>query len=180
MLPLVDPQVRLVLLSHVAVRLAASAADELQAAGIESDQLARLRQLPAPDLDRLAAMRELTIGVRFDAVGLKAGLRAVALGNEARALEAYFIRHGASWQLMRALFKLRRKVTLARRRQSYARRPCGRVRLPDTATRERIYRAWVGLDEPSLRARYYRLHQEFQQLPIVVLEAVVREFEADR
>ena len=88
MLPLVDPQVRLVLLSHVAVRLAAAAADELQAAGIESDQLVRLRQLPAADLDRLAAMRELTIGVRFDAADLKAGLRAVALGNEARALES--------------------------------------------------------------------------------------------
>jgi len=116
MLPLVDAQVRLVLLNHVAVRLAEAQPSDLQAVGIENEQLARLRQLSALDLSRLAAMRDLTIGIAFDAVGLNAGLRAVALVNEAKALEAYFIRNGASWQMMSALFKIRRKVTLKRRR----------------------------------------------------------------
>ncbi len=79
MLPLVDAQVRLVLLNHVAVRLAEAQPSDLQAVGIENEQLARLRQLSALDLSRLAAMRDLTIGIAFDAVGLNAGLRAVAL-----------------------------------------------------------------------------------------------------
>ena len=123
--------------------------DELHAAGIEMEQLAHLRQLSAVDLSRLAAMRSLTIGVTFDGAALRAGLRAVALVNEAKALETYFIRHGASTHLMSALFKLRRKLTLKRRRDIGARRPAGRVPLPDYATRERIYQAWRAIADPS-------------------------------
>jgi len=180
MLPLFDAQVRLVLLNHVAVRLAEAEPTALHAAGIENEQLARLRQLSALDLNRLASMRDLTIGVAFDAAGLNAGLRAVALVNEAKALEAYFIRHGASWRMMSALFKIRRKVTLKRRRDCGAWRPSGRLPLPDLATRERIFRAWLAIDDPSLRVRYYRLHQLFPQLSIAVLEAVLRDFEVNR
>ncbi|OYW26163.1 MAG: hypothetical protein B7Z44_16935, partial [Caulobacter sp. 12-67-6] len=104
---------------------AEQAITDLNAAGIETEQLVRLRQLSALDLNRLAAMRDLTIGVAFDAAGLSAGLRAVALVNEAQALEAYFIRNGASWQMMSRLFKIRRKVTLKRRRDCGAWRPSG-------------------------------------------------------
>ena len=100
MLPLQDTQVRLVLLNHVTVRLADAAQDELRAAGIESELLPHLRQLSAVDLSRLAAMRSLTIGVAFDGAALRAGLRTVALVNEAKALETYFIRHGASTHLI--------------------------------------------------------------------------------
>jgi hypothetical protein len=180
MLPLFDPQVRLVLLSHVAVRLAEAEPAALHAAGIEIEQLAHLRQLSALDLNRLAAMRDLTIGVAFDAAGLSAGLRAVAIVNEAKALEAYFIRHGASWQMMSALFKIRRKLTLKRRREYGAWRRSGRIPLPVLATRERIFRAWLAIDDPSLRDRFFRLHQLFPQFPIAVLEAVLRDFELER
>ena len=141
MLHLHDIQVRLVVLNHVTVRLADGEVAELNAAGIEIEQLSHLRQLSALDLSRLAAMRSLTIGIAFDSAELKVGLRAVALGNEAKALETYFIRHGASTQLMSALFKMRRKLTLKRRRDLGARRPAGRVRLPDYLLREQIYRA---------------------------------------
>lgn len=180
MLPLLDAQVRLVLLNHVAVRLAEAGTTDLNAAGIETEQLVRLRQLSAIDLNRLAAMRDLTIGVAFDAAGLSAGLRAVALVNEAQALEAYFIRNGASWQMMSRLFKIRRKVTLKRRRDCGAWRPSGRLPLPDYPVRERIFRAWLALGDPNPRVRYYGLHQAFAQFSIAVLEAVVREFEAAR
>ena len=108
MLPLHDTQVRLVLLNHVTVRLAEGDLSELNAAGIENEQLSHLRQLSALDLSRLAAMRSLTIGIVFDSAALKAGLRAVALANEVKALETYFIRHGASTQLMSALCWRRR------------------------------------------------------------------------
>ena len=179
MLPLHDTQVRLVLLNHVAVRLAEAEGDELRAVGIETEQLAHLRQLSALDLNRLAAMRTLTIGISLDGAALQAGLRAVALVNQAKALEAYFIRNGASTRLMSTLFKIRRKLTLKRRREFDARRPAGRVALPDYASRERIYQAWRAIGEPMPRIRYYRLHQEFQHIPIAVLEVVIREFEAN-
>jgi hypothetical protein len=179
MLPLQDAQVRLVLLNHVTVRLADAAQEDLRAAGLEADQLSRLRQLSAVDLNRLAGLRSLNISVTVDGASLNAGLRAVALANEAKTLETYFIRHGASTHLMSLVFKVRRKLTLKRRRDMGAWRPAGRVPLPDDATRERIYRAWLSITEPSPRVRYYRLHQAFPQMPIAVLEAVVRAFEAD-
>lgn len=178
MLPLLDPQVRLVLLNHVTTRLAEAGPAELDAAGIANEQLDRLRQLSALDLSRLASMRTLTIGIALDGEALKAGLRTVALVNEAKALEAYFIRHGASTRLMSQLFKVRRKLTLQLRRDMGVSRPAGRVPLPDYATRERIYRVWRSMADPAPRHRYYQLHQSFAHLPIAVLEVVVRDFEA--
>ena len=179
MLPLHDTQVRLVLLSHVTLRLAQARPDELVAVGIGTEQLDRLRQLSALDLNRLAAMRSLTIGVSLDGEALQAGLRTVALVKEAKALEAYFIRHGASTRLMSALFKIRRKLTLKFRRDLGVCRPSGRVPLPDYATRERIYRVWRSIADPAPRVRYYQLHQAFAHLPIAVLEVVIRDLEAD-
>jgi hypothetical protein len=179
MLPLHDTQVRLVLLSHVALRLADARPDELEAVGIADEQLDRLRQLSALDLNRLAAMRTLTIGISLDGEALQAGLRTVALVKEAKALEVYFIRHGASTHLMSALFKIRRKLTLKFRRDLHVRRPAGRVPLPDDATRERIYQVWRTIGDPAPRIRYYQLHQAFTHLPIAVLEVVIRDFEAD-
>jgi hypothetical protein len=179
MLPLRDPQLRLVLLNHIAVRLSAGDPADLHSAGIESEQLARLRELSAIDLSRLAAMRELGMGVALDNGGLKAGLRAISLIKEAQALEAYFIRHGASWRMMATLFKMRHKLTLQRRREVGAWRPPGRPPLPDLITRERIYRAWRAIEVRNPRVRYYQLHQTFPHVPIAVLAAVVGEFEAD-
>jgi len=103
----------------------------------------------------------------------------VALVKEAKALEAYFIRHGASTRLMSALFKIRRKLTLKFRRELGVCRPSGRVPLPDYVTRERIYRVWRSIADPAPRVRYYQLHQAFLHLPIAVLEVVIRDFEED-
>ena len=180
MLPVTDAQVRLALLNHVVSRFAEAPAQALHAAGLEPGHVARLRRLSAVELGRLASIRDLAIGVKFDAETLNAALRAVAVASEARALEAHFVRHGASTQMMSTLFKMSRKVTLQRRRELAAWRPGGRVRLPDYATRERIFKAWLRIHDPSHRLRYYRLHQAFPHLALAVLEAVVREFEADR
>jgi len=180
MLQLLDAQVRQVLLNHVAVRLAEAEPTTLHAAGIDSEQIARLRQLSALDLNRLAAMRDFAICVAFDVPGLRAGLRAVALANEVRTMEAYFIRNGASCKMMSECFKIRYKVTLKRRRDCDAVRPSGRLPLPDYDTREHIYRTWLAIKEATPRMRYYRLHQAFPHFAIAVLEAVVCEFEADQ
>ena len=180
MLPLLDAQVRLVLLNHVAVRLAETEPTTLHAVGIDPEHVIRLRQLSALDLNRLATMRDFAIGVAFDASGLNAGLRAVALANEIRTMEAYFIRNGASCKMMSEYFKIRHKATLKRRRDCDAVRPSGRLPLPDYDTREHIYRTWLAIKEASSRLRYYRLHQAFPHLAIAVLEAVVCEFEADQ
>ncbi len=180
MLPLLDTHVRLILLNHLAVRLNGSDPEELRAAGIATEELQRLRALSAADLHRLASMREPMIALTVDGCRLKAGLRALALTNEAKALEAYFIRHGASWTMMKRLFKVRHKLTLRRRREYGVRRPPGRLALPDLVTRERIWRVWTAIDDLDPRARYYRLHQSFPKLSLEVLATVMLEFEQDR
>lgn len=179
MLSLEDAQVRLIVLNHIAVRLSGTDAEALRAAGIENELLERLRALSAADLHRLANMREPMFAVTVDAARLKAGLRALALSNEAKALETYFIRHGASWQMMKRLFKVRHKLTLQRRRDLGIRRRAGRLQLPDFPTRERIWRIWPAIDALDPRARYYQLHQSFPDLSLEALETVVAEFETD-
>ena len=179
MLPLHDAQVRLILLNHIAVRLSGSDSEALRAAGIENELLEHLRGLSAADLHRLATMREPMFVVTIDANKLKAGLRALALTNEARAQEAYFLRHGASWTMMKRLFKVRHKLTLQRRRELGVRRPPGRLPLPNPATRERIWKAWAAIGDTNPRTRYYQLHQAFSDLSLEVLETVVSEFESD-
>lgn len=179
MLTLHDPQLRLALLNHMTVRLVAAQPDELASAGIGKAQLAHLSKLSPLDLNRLAAMRSLTIGVTLDGQSLQDGLRLVDLVNEVKALENYFIRHGASTALMATLFKVRRKLTLQRRKELGVIRPAGRVALPDHTTRERIYLCWRGIVETTLRGRYFQLHQAFPHLPIAVLEVVIHDFEAD-
>ena len=180
MLPLSDSHVRLIVLNHIAVRLNGNDPAELHAAGIETEQLEHLKELSAPDLHRLAAMREPMIAVTVDSNRLKAGLRALALTNEAKALEAYFIRQGASWTMMKSLFKVRHKLTLQRRREYGVRRPPGRTPLPDFITRERIWRVWAAISEPDPRTRYYQLHQTFSGLSLEVLAAVISEFEKEQ
>lgn len=177
MLPLLDAQVRLVLLNHIAVRLSEDGLAQINSSGVETDQLMGLRELSPIDLMRLASMRELMIAVRLDPGGLKAGLRALRRVNEARALETYFIRNGASCQMMRTLFKIRHKVTLKHRRDCGAWRPSGHVRLPDRLTRQRIHRAWLALKDPNPRLRYFQLHHAFPNFSIAALEAVLRQFE---
>jgi hypothetical protein len=180
MFPVFDLQVRLVLLGHLALRAGQGAASDLRAAGIDAAQLARLRELSALELIRLAAMRHLPIGVAFDLAPLDAALRAVSLAKESSALEAYFIRHGASSRMMSTLFKLRRTVVYRRRHAYGAWRRSGRIRLPERAARERIFRVWLAIDDPNPRMRYYRLHQAFPHDDIAALESVVREFEASQ
>ena len=177
MLPLSDTHVRLILLSHIAVRLNGNDPAELLAAGIETEQLEHLKELSAGDLHRLAAMREPMIALTVDGHKLKAGLRALALTNEAKTLETYFIRHGASWRMMKKLFKVRHKLTLQRRREYGVRRPPGRAPLPDFNTRKRIWRAWAAIGDPDPRAHYYQLHRSFPDLSLEVLATVIVKFE---
>ena len=177
MLPLLDAQLRLLLLNHIAVR--GTDSEELRAAGMQAELLEHLKGLSAADLHRLANMREPMFAITVDANKLKAGLRALALGNEAKAQETYFIRHGASWSLMKKLFKVRHKLTLQRRRELGIRRLSGRLQLPNMATRERIWCVWAAITETDPRARYYQLHQSFHDLSLEVLEVVVAEFERE-
>jgi len=173
MLPLRDPHVRLVLLSHIVSRAAAGATAELSAAGIHEDQVGKLRELNAMDLINLADMHGFPIGVTFELVRLEASLRTLSMLNHAKSLELYFVRNGASSRMMHTLFKTRHKATRKRRQEHGAWLPPGRARLPRRSLRDRIVRVWFSIKDRDARIRYYMLHCSFPDIPIAVLEAVI-------
>jgi len=179
MLPVLDPRLRLEILVHLAHRSNPPRAGGSRRPEREAEPLTELSQLSTDDLGRLARMRELAIAVTVDAGGLSAGLRSLAVANELKALETYFIRHGATLQMMRSLFKVRTKLTIARRRELGVRYHFGRPLLPQAATCEAIHAAWSAIDGASPRMRYYRLHQAFPQYTLATLAAVVQKLGSD-
>lgn len=180
MLLLHDTQVRALLLNHICAQLGEGDTGEMRAAGLDVEQMVLLRELSAFNLKRLAAMRKLKIAVTLDSHGLTAGLRSLGMTGEVKALEMYFLRNGASWTLMRSLFKVSRKVTYLRRRQWGAWLHAGNLQLPPACIRRKIFKAWRAMPDSSLRMRYYHLHQDFPQYPIITLEKVVLMLEPRR
>lgn len=173
MLPLLDHQLRVSMLNQIVARMADAELDALHVGGVDVGRLTRLRDLSAVDMSRLAAVRSLVIQVDLDLDSLDAALRIVSVMSHARALEAYFIRHGASWQQMTRLFKLPRKDTLRRRRIAGVKRIGGRFPMPDAITRDQIVHAWEKLNTADPRLRYYELHQRFLTVSLATLEAVL-------
>lgn len=172
MVPILDTQIRFLLLSHVVTHLRVNRAASLP--GIDPEQMGRLQTLSLQEFVWLAATRDIRIDVSVDPNGLDRALRMAPRVGEAEWLKTYFITHGASWQLMRDLFKLRRKIVLSRRRELGAWCPPGRMVLPDDDVRARIRDSWKGMAEKDLRIRYYRLHQTYRSFRLRVLEEVVR------
>jgi hypothetical protein len=177
MLPLHDGQLRLLLLTHLVTRLERGEKAELVNAGMEPEQLDRLRALSLSEIHRLAALREPFIGLALDGPAFKAGLRNLAFLSQTQFLEDYFIRHGASPALMTALFKMPYKTTLARRRAASLGRGRGRPALIPIDARDRIQRIWMDLAHLDMRQRYYRLHQAFPLMSLHALHRVVTEFD---
>ena len=174
MLQLRDPQVRLVVLSHLAWRAAAAEKAELVKAGIEERFVRHMRALSVEELLDLAEVPWLPLSVVFDFSRVDAALRAVALQKEAKSMELYFLCNGASSRMLYRLFRKTVKTTLRRRRECGAWRPPGRARLPRAAIRDQIVRVWSSMRETDPRIRYFKLHRQFSEFPISVLETVVR------
>jgi hypothetical protein len=168
-----DTQIRVAVLHYIAAQLGEGDPGELLEAGLEVQQLADLRELSAFNLRRLAATRQLRIAVSVDGRELTGVLRNLAGSGDAKTLEVYFLRHGASCRMMHALFKMGRKTTLKRRRQWGVRQPSGTVRLPPLYARLKIIKAWRATPEMNPRLRYFHLHQLFPYCRIAALEKVI-------
>lgn len=177
MVPLADPRIRFVLLSHLATWMGDFELERARLPDTEMQRIARLRELSVLDLGRLSSMQSVAVSVVLDLHGLEEGLRALADLRERRSLEAYFLRHGASWRLMASLFKVQRRDTLRRRRVVGVRRPPGRFRLPGPDLRERIHHVWVSYAGFEPRERFWRLHRHFPAVSFSELEAVLRTYE---
>jgi hypothetical protein len=170
-----DKQLRLMLLQHAAARFSSENPHALRGAGANASLLTRLQQLTAPEMSTLAAMHQSLVRVELDESALQSALRALDGVIQAQALETYFIRHGASRHMMRALFSVSYSATYRRRRAHGVPAPRSRFSLPPVHTCERIWRTWHTLADAPLRHAFYQLHQAHPQFSIALLEAVVAE-----
>jgi hypothetical protein len=181
MITLNDPHQRLLALSVLLARLEQDELAEAADTGLSAPLLERLRGLPATELVRLAAIKHLRIGIRLDPASLDYALRILdRLNAESRLLERC-IAHQAPRALLAELFGPQ-AVTLAirhRLRQGES-APRGRPPLPDPDTRDRIHARWHALQATALHAaeRYLALAEDYPELTLASLHAVVHEFEA--
>src|SRR5580700_10806641 len=104
MIALEDRSLRILMLTHLVARLQQRATEEFLRAGIELDQLERLRVLDAADIKCLAGLPQPVIGLTLDTASVSSGLRQLAVIKDVQTLQEYFIRNGASPKMMREFF----------------------------------------------------------------------------
>jgi hypothetical protein len=166
-----DQQLRLMLLAHVIRELQKAAQEEgATPEGFTERQIEELQALTSAELVRLAEMPEPRVAIQIDAGSLEHG---------------YFVRHGATSNMLTKLFKISSAdVTLKRRLLSGAPSSLRRPSMPPHAIREKITQRWFeirkGKEREPLRADDYELlHHEYPQYTFATLWAVIHEFDKD-
>src|SRR5213075_2753575 len=163
-----DQQLRLMLLAHLIRELRRSSEDHGDAPeGLTDKQVEELQALSSTELVRLAEMTEPRVAIQIDAGSLEHGLRQVDyLTKRSRQLD-YFIRNGATSNMLTKLFRISSAdVTLRRRLFSGTSSSLRRPSMPPHPVREQIQRRWFeirkGKQEEPVRAEDYEaLHQDF-------------------
>jgi len=177
-----DQQLRLLVLAHLIRELKADTHVAIPG-GLTEQQILDLQALTSSELVKLSEMTEPRVAVQIDAGSLEHGLRQVDyLGKRSRQLE-YFIRHGATSNMLTKLFRISSAdVTLKRRLFSGTASSLRRPAMPPHPVRELIQQRWHEIrkgkqEEPERAEDYEQLHLHFPLLTFATLYAVVHEFD---
>ncbi len=179
-----DQQLRLLVLAQLIRELQRGAEERSPPPpGFTEQQREELRALSSADLVKLAEMPEPRVAIQIDAGSLEHGLRQVDyLTKRSRQLE-FFIRHGATSNMLTKLFRISSAdVTLKRRLFAGTSSALRRPAMPPHALRERIVQRWYEIrkakqGEPERAEDYEALHADFPQHTFATLWAVVHEFD---
>ena len=176
-----DQQLRLLVLAHLIREL--QGAERTPPGGLTQQQIVDLQALTSSELVKLSEMTEPRVAIHLDAGSLEHGLRQVDyLGKRSRQLE-YFIRHGATSNMLTKLFRISSSdVTLKRRLFSGTASSLRRPSMPPHPIRELIQQRWFEVRrgkerEPERAEDYEELHLHFPLLTFATLYAVVHEFD---
>jgi hypothetical protein len=179
-----DQQLRLLVLAQLIRELKGSDSEQAPTLeGFTEKQIAELQALSSAELVKLSEMTEPRVAIEIDAGSLEHGLRQVDyLSKRSKQLE-FFIRHGATSNMLTKLFRISSAdVTLKRRLFAGTSPLLRRPAMPPHPTRERIQVRWFeirkGKQEEPVRAEdYEELHRDFPQHTFATLWAVVHEFD---
>lgn len=181
-----DQQLRLLVLAQLIRELQQGGGEDAPPPpGFTEKQLEELRSLSSAELVKLSEMTEPRVAIEIDAGSLEHGLRQVDyLTKRSRQLE-FFIRHGATSNMLTKLFHISSAdVTLKRRLFAGTSSSLRRPAMPPHTVRERIQHRWFeirkGKEREPIRAEdYEELHADFAQHTFATLWAVVHEFDQD-
>ena len=179
-----DQQLRLLVLAQIIRDLQAAGEERAPTpAGFSEKQIAELQALSSSELVQLAEMTEPRVAIQIDAGSLEHGLRQVDyLNKRSRQLE-FFIRHGATSNMLTKLFRISSADVILKRRLFAGTSPLlRRPAMPPHPVRERIQQRWFvirkGKEREPVRAEdYEELHRDFSQHTFATLWAVVHEFD---
>lgn len=181
-----DQQLRLLVLAQLIRELKAASEEQAPTPdGFSEQQISQLQGLSSAELVQLAEMTEPRVAIQIDAGSLDHGLRQVGYLNKRSKQLEYFIRHGATSNMLTKLFKISSAdVTLKRRLFAGTSPLLRRPAMPPHPVRERIQNRWFeirkGKEREPVRAEdYEELHHEFPQHTFATLYAVVHEFDKD-
>ncbi len=179
-----DQQLRLLVLAQLIRELRQADGEPAPAPeGFTAQQLEDLKALTSSELVQLSEMTEPRVAIEIDAGSLEHGLRQVDyLNKRSRQLE-FFIRHGATSNMLTKLFRISSAdVTLKRRLFAGTSSALRRPAMPAHSVREQIQKRWFeirkGKESEPIRAEdYEELHRDFARHTFATLWAVVHEFD---
>lgn len=157
--------------------------DELLRSGCDAASIDLLRRRPARDLSDIAPFlaRSLFIEVDMDEVR-KCLLRLDSMRRAQQQLE-YFVKHGASRQMINQLFSISQSDVRAMQEMLLgSSRGPGRTLLPKAAERDEIHQDWHRISQvhTGLREQLYHLHLEHPGYTIEALWQTVNEFNVEQ
>jgi len=181
-----DQQLRLLVLAQLIRELRQESEQRVPPPpGLSERQIEELRTLTSEELVQLSEMTDPRVAIEIDAGSLDHGLRQVDyLNKRSRQLE-FFIRHGATSNMLTKLFRISSAdVTLKRRLFAGTSSALRRPAMPPHAVREQIQHRWheirKGKEREPLRAEEWEeLHRDFPQHTFATLWAVVHEFDRE-
>ncbi|MCW2573576.1 MAG: hypothetical protein JWO88_3634 [Frankiales bacterium] len=179
-----DQQLRLLVLAQLIRELRQENEQKVPGPeGFTDKQMEELRSLSSEELVQLSEMTEPRVAIEIDAGSLEHGLRQVDyLNKRSRQLE-YFIRHGATSNMLTKLFRISSAdVTLKRRLFAGTSPLLRRPAMPAHSVREQIQKRWFEIrkgkqSEPIRAEDYEELHLDFARHTFATLWAVVHEFD---
>jgi len=181
-----DQQLRLLVLAQLIRELKSASSEQAPTPdGFTEDQLSQLQALSSAELVQLSEMTEPRVAIQIDAGSLEHGLRQVDYLNKRSKQLEYFIRHGATSNMLTKLFRISSAdVTLKRRLFAGTSPLLRRPAMPPHPVREKIQLRWheirKGKEREPVRAEdYEELHHDFSQHTFATLYAVVHEFDRD-
>ncbi|MES2353102.1 MAG: STY4526/YPO1902 family pathogenicity island replication protein [Pseudomonadota bacterium] len=180
MFPVNDVSARSVLLQEISRRIEKTQINELQTSGLDVPTIDRLRALPYGTAICLADLAADLFFVGIDTGRLHLLLDAMEERNRAAALLEYYVEHGATLTMIRALLRPRKDVLAAYIEKLCGALPRGRPSLPEVTIRDRIHAVWAEIQKSKFdlpeRERLVELHRAFSVYSMATLYSVLNEF----